>query len=189
MAQARATEGSTPSSSGTHHQQGNVGPAAPRPRGMLLEVQDTSLPETGGETTLACRTKHHSQQLPEATRPPACLLWAGSTCPQRGHISAANGLRSHQVRPERTQSLMSTQVFPLNGVSELLRYRRTASQSWVLPLCRYLVLKEGNSGWIMSTALTEPLHLLTQQGSGPSHLKTDCETTHTNGCHCSYLSV
>lgn len=107
MAQARATEGSTPSSSGTHHQQGNVGPAAPRPRGMLLEVQDTSLPETGGETTLACRTKHHSQQLPEATRPPACLLWAGSTCPQRGHISAANGLRSHQVRPERTQSLMS----------------------------------------------------------------------------------
>lgn len=95
--------------------------------------------------------------------------------------------QSHQVRPERTQSLTSTQVFPLNGISELLRYHLTASQSWVLPLCRYLMIKEVNSGWVMSTALTEPLHLFTQQGTGPSHLKTDCETTHTNGCHLQLL--
>lgn len=105
----------------------------------------------------------------------------------RSHFRRQLSEQSHQVRPDRTQSLMSTQVFPLNGVSELLRYRLTASQSWVLPLCRYLVIKEVNSGWIMPTALTEPLHLLTQQGSGPSHLKTDCETTHTNGCHLQLL--
>lgn len=107
--------------------------------------------------------------------------------PTCSHFHRQLSEQLHQVRPERTQGLMSTQVFPLNGVSELLRCRLTTSQSWVLPLCRYLVIKEGNSGWIMSTALTEPLHLLTQQGSGPSHLKTDCKTTHTNGCHLQLL--